>query len=285
MTAHPGPGAPAANAAPVLVDVRDLRKSYAGRPVVDGVTFRVHEGEVFGVLGPNGAGKTTTVECVAGLRVPDGGSVRVAGLDPGAEHPPVSRLLGVQLQESALPPKITVREALLLYASFHPAPADWRALAKRPGLGDRLDARWARSAPEGTLMSATATATVLRTEARLFLREPAGSFWSLLFPTLLLTILGLVPFFRTRHDGLDGLRIIDLYVPVAVLLALVATGLQVMPGVLGVYRESARLLFLSEATVKTHLTHLHAELGATDRAAAVARGYEQGILGTGRAGT
>ncbi|WP_431036907.1 ABC transporter ATP-binding protein [Streptomyces sp. P6-2-1] len=144
MTAHPGPAGPATGSAPVLVDVHDLRKSYEGRTVVDGVSFRVHEGEVFGVLGPNSAGKTTTVECVAGLRAPDSGTVRVAGLDPRAEHPAVSRLLGVQLQESALPPKITVREALVLYASFHPEPADWRALAERLGLGARLDARWGK---------------------------------------------------------------------------------------------------------------------------------------------
>ncbi|NEA40859.1 ABC transporter permease [Streptomyces sp. SID11385] len=99
-------------------------------------------------------------------------------------------------------------------------------------------------------MPATATITVLRTETRLFLREPAGNFWSLLFPTLLLTILGLVPSFRTRHDGLDGLRIIDLYVPVAVLLALVTTGLQVMPGVLGMYRERGILRRLATTPVR-----------------------------------
>jgi ABC-2 type transport system ATP-binding protein len=69
-----------------VIKVTDLRKSSAGRTVVDGVSFAVEEGEIFGVLGPNGAGKTTTVECVEGLRVPDAGRVRVTGLDPVAEH-------------------------------------------------------------------------------------------------------------------------------------------------------------------------------------------------------
>ena len=69
-----------------VVEVSELRKAYGGRTVVDGVSFTVEEGEIFGILGPNGAGKTTTVECVEGLRVPDGGRIRVAGLDPVADH-------------------------------------------------------------------------------------------------------------------------------------------------------------------------------------------------------
>lgn len=127
-----------------LIEVNGLRKSYAGRAVVDGVSFSVQEGEIFGVLGPNGAGKTTTVECVEGLRAPDEGSVRVAGFDPVAEHDDVTRILGAQLQESELQPKLTVREALELYSAFYPSPADWRPLAERLGLTDRLTARFAQ---------------------------------------------------------------------------------------------------------------------------------------------
>ncbi|MFJ5266548.1 ATP-binding cassette domain-containing protein [Streptomyces sp. NPDC088387] len=127
-----------------VIEVSELRKSYGGRPAVDGVSFTVEEGEVFGVLGPNGAGKTTTVECVEGLRVPDTGRVRVCGLDPVADHEKVARLLGAQLQQSELQAKLTVREALELYASFYPNPADWRPLAERLGLTDRLGIRFAR---------------------------------------------------------------------------------------------------------------------------------------------
>jgi ABC-2 type transport system ATP-binding protein len=127
-----------------VIEVRDLRKSYGGRPVVDGVSFGVEEGEIFGILGPNGAGKTTTVECVEGLRVPDAGRVRVAGLDPVGDHDEVTRILGAQLQHSELQPKLTVREALQLYASFHPDAADWRPLAERLGLAPTLSTRFAK---------------------------------------------------------------------------------------------------------------------------------------------
>ncbi|MDT6987031.1 ABC transporter ATP-binding protein [Streptomyces lusitanus] len=127
-----------------VIDVTDLRKAYGGRPAVDGVSFSVDEGEIFGVLGPNGAGKTTTVECVEGLRVPDAGRVRVAGLDPVADHDEVTRVLGAQLQQSELQPRLTVREALELHASFHSRPADWRTLAERLGLTAQLGTRFAK---------------------------------------------------------------------------------------------------------------------------------------------
>ncbi|CAL9588316.1 multidrug ABC transporter ATP-binding protein [Streptomyces griseomycini] len=127
-----------------VIEVTDLRKSYGGRPAVDGVSFTVEEGEIFGILGPNGAGKTTTVECVEGLRVPDAGRVRVTGLDPVTDHERVARVLGVQLQQSELQPKLTVREALELYAAFHSRPADWRPLAERLGLTRQLDTRFGK---------------------------------------------------------------------------------------------------------------------------------------------
>ncbi|WP_316781886.1 ABC transporter ATP-binding protein [Streptomyces sasae] len=129
---------------PSVIEVTDLRKSYGGRAVVDGVSFAVEEGEIFGILGPNGAGKTTTVECVEGLRVPDGGRVRVTGLDPVAEHEKTARVLGAQLQQSELQPKLTVREALELYASFYDSPLDWAPLAERLGLADKLATRFGK---------------------------------------------------------------------------------------------------------------------------------------------
>ncbi|MGW3130778.1 ATP-binding cassette domain-containing protein [Streptomyces sp. NPDC001123] len=129
---------------PTVIEVTDLRKSYGGRAVVDGVSLAVEEGEIFGILGPNGAGKTTTVECVEGLRVPDAGRVRVTGLDPVADHDKVSRVLGAQLQQSELQPKLTVREALELYASFYPTPLDWEPLAERLGLSDKLATRFGK---------------------------------------------------------------------------------------------------------------------------------------------
>ncbi|WP_241386574.1 ABC transporter ATP-binding protein [Rhodococcus sp. CH91] len=127
-----------------IVEVNTLRKSYGGRVVVDDVSFEVHEGEIFGIVGPNGAGKTTAVECVSGLRKPDAGIVRVAGLDPIADRSAVAELLGTQLQESELQAKLTVREALDLYASFYSRPADGALLAERLGLDGLLGNRFAK---------------------------------------------------------------------------------------------------------------------------------------------
>ena len=127
-----------------IVQVRGLHKRYGARTVVDDVSFTVDEGEIFGVLGPNGAGKTTTVECLEGLRTPDAGTVRIAGLDPIRDRAQVTAVLGVQLQESGLQPKLTVREALELYSSFHAQPADWRPLAEQVGLGELLGRRFGK---------------------------------------------------------------------------------------------------------------------------------------------
>ncbi|MFF3768861.1 ABC transporter ATP-binding protein [Streptomyces sp. NPDC002232] len=126
------------------IEVRELHKAYGGRKVVDGVSFEVGEGEIFGILGPNGAGKTTTVECVEGLRTPDAGTVRVCGYDPGTRRDELTRVLGVQLQESDLQAKLTVRESLDLYASFYERPADRRELAERLGLLPHLGTRFAK---------------------------------------------------------------------------------------------------------------------------------------------
>ncbi|MFK4085911.1 ABC transporter ATP-binding protein [Kribbella sp. NPDC020789] len=125
-----------------VVEVSGLRKSYGGRVVVDEVSFTVGEGEIFGILGPNGAGKTTTVECISGLRVPDAGVVRVTGLDPAADRAAVTEVLGSQLQESELQAKLTVQEALELYAAFYPHPANWQSLAERLGLTALLTKRF-----------------------------------------------------------------------------------------------------------------------------------------------
>src|SRR6201994_4306342 len=116
-----------------VIEVTNLRKVYGHRTVVDGVSFSVESGEIFGILGPNGAGKTTTVECVGGLRRRDGGLVSVAGMDPAREGTAFREVLGIQLQESRLPDKMTVNEALELYASFYPNPHNSGELLERLG--------------------------------------------------------------------------------------------------------------------------------------------------------
>ena len=124
------------------LEITGLRKSYRAKTAVDGLSLCVAEGEIFGILGPNGAGKTTTVECAEGLRRPDGGTIRVFGIDPYRDRAAARRLVGAQLQESQLPDKITVAEAIGLYASFYPEPADTEALVSRLGLAGQRDTRY-----------------------------------------------------------------------------------------------------------------------------------------------
>jgi ABC-2 type transport system ATP-binding protein len=123
-----------------VIEVKSLHKEYGPKVAVDDVSFTVEAGEIFGILGPNGAGKTTTVECVTGLRKPDRGQISVLGLDPRRDHHELREQVGVQLQDSQLPDKIRVREALELYASFYQQPADADELITRLGLADRRDA-------------------------------------------------------------------------------------------------------------------------------------------------
>ncbi|MGC4754933.1 ABC transporter ATP-binding protein [Micromonospora trifolii] len=120
-----------------VIEVTHLKKRYGDVVAVDDVSLAVEAGEIFGVLGPNGAGKTTTVECVAGLRVPDGGGVSVLGLDPRRDAAQLRQRVGVQLQESQLPDRLRVAEALELYASFYRNPADPAELIDKLGLGDK----------------------------------------------------------------------------------------------------------------------------------------------------
>jgi ABC-2 type transport system ATP-binding protein len=112
---------------PVIV-VGDLTKSYGDRTILDGLSFEVFRGEIFGILGPNGAGKTTAVEIVQGLRSADSGTVDVAGVDPGVEPRRLRGLIGSQLQSAALPDRIRVGEAVRLFARLAGDVVDWRSL-------------------------------------------------------------------------------------------------------------------------------------------------------------
>src|SRR4051812_34776916 len=108
----------------LALSIQNLVKSYGRVQAVRGVSFDVQAGEIFGLLGPNGAGKTSTIECIIGLRKPDGGSISVCGLD-SLRHPrQMKQRIGVALQATALPDKITPREALKLFASFYRNPGD-----------------------------------------------------------------------------------------------------------------------------------------------------------------
>lgn len=120
-----------------IVELSDIRKSYAGNPVLKGVSFAIERGEIFGIIGRNGAGKTTTVECIAGLRETDGGTIRVLGLDPVNDRDALRKVLGVQLQKTEFPPRAKVIELIRLYASFYENPANGDDLLAELGLSDK----------------------------------------------------------------------------------------------------------------------------------------------------
>jgi ABC-2 type transport system ATP-binding protein len=127
-----------------IVQVKGLRKTYGTTVAVEEVSFEVEEGEIFGMVGPNGAGKTTTIECLEGLRKPDAGSVRVLGVDPQVDGQTLRLRTGMQLQQSNLPERMKVWEALNLYASFYPKPADWQALLVQLGLEEKRNASFSK---------------------------------------------------------------------------------------------------------------------------------------------
>ena len=130
------------NTSGTAIEVERLRKLYGQKVAVDDVSFTVAEGEIFGLLGRNGAGKSTTVDCIVGLRAPDQGRIRVAGLDPRRDRKELRQLLGVQLQESQLQDKLTVAEAMRLYASFYRHPADIDGLLAMLDLTDKRHTRY-----------------------------------------------------------------------------------------------------------------------------------------------
>jgi ABC-2 type transport system ATP-binding protein len=126
---------------PSVIEVKELNKAYGKFFAVDRISFDVKQGEIFGLLGPNGAGKTTTLECLEGLRVPSGGSLRVAGIDPVREGRKLRNVIGVQLQSSGMPDSITPDEAMKFFAAYH-AVAPRFDLLERLGLNEKRKAQF-----------------------------------------------------------------------------------------------------------------------------------------------
>jgi ABC-2 type transport system ATP-binding protein len=124
-----------------VIRVSDLRKCYGDIKAVDGVSFEVGAGEVFGMLGPNGAGKTTTIEILEGLREPDSGKVEVFGMDVTRHAPSIKQRIGVQLQSVSLYPRLTVTELLDLFGSFFQHRLPTKQLIDAVDLGERAGAR------------------------------------------------------------------------------------------------------------------------------------------------
>jgi ABC-2 type transport system ATP-binding protein len=124
----------------LVIEVSGLVKQYPGVRAVDGISFDIHEGEIFGMLGPNGAGKTTTIECIEGLRRFDQGKIQVLGLDPHKDGYELREQIGIQFQSAALPDRIKVWEALDVFASFYKKSTDGRLLLQKMELEEKRNA-------------------------------------------------------------------------------------------------------------------------------------------------
>jgi ABC-2 type transport system ATP-binding protein len=162
------------SAAPAIL-VRDLRKSYGTFEAVRGIDFEVAPGEVFGLLGPNGAGKTSTVEILEGYRQRDAGIVSVLGHDPQRRPPELRRRIGIVLQATGMYRHITVREALVHWARFYPAPRSVDEVLGLAGLVEKQDAL-ARTLSGGQMRRLDFALALVGDPELIFLDEPTTGF-------------------------------------------------------------------------------------------------------------
>ncbi|NLG84545.1 MAG: ABC transporter ATP-binding protein [Firmicutes bacterium] len=151
--------------------VEGLTKIYGSLRAVDGASFAVERGEVFGLLGPNGAGKTTTVEILVGLRQQDGGKVSVLGFDPCTHAKEFKAKIGVQLQQVALYPRLTVTETVALFASFYPQSLAPVEVIKRVGLAEKAHTQ-AKDLSGGQRQRLAIALTMVGDGEVVFLAEP-----------------------------------------------------------------------------------------------------------------
>ena len=158
----------------IMVDVRDLVKSYQHKTVVNHVSFQVRQGEIFGVLGPNGAGKTTTLEMIEGIRTPDAGTAILAGFDIRRKKSAVQRIIGVQLQATTLFPELTLLETLRFFRALYPRGRDPQQLLHVVALEDKAKAR-PQDLSGGQRQRLALALTLVNDPKVIFLDEPTAA--------------------------------------------------------------------------------------------------------------
>ena len=155
-----------------MIEVREFHKTYGDFTAVDDISFQVNRGEIFGLLGPNGAGKTSTLESLEGLREPNGGELRIAGIDPTREGRKLRNTIGVQLQTSGLHENITVNEAMEFFCAYHGVPANYELL-DRLGLAEKRKTQYHQLSTGQQRRLALALA-IAHEPAVLFMDEPTA---------------------------------------------------------------------------------------------------------------
>ncbi len=154
------------------IEIHDLCKSYRGVQVVQGVSFSVEPGEIFGIVGPNGAGKTTTMEIMEGLRKRDGGQVSVLGLDPKVNGQELRQRVGIQFQSTSIQEKLRVKEALSLFSSFYRKVGNVDQLVQSLGLTPYMNVYF-KDLSGGWKQRVTLALAALHDPEILFLDEPS----------------------------------------------------------------------------------------------------------------
>jgi ABC-2 type transport system ATP-binding protein len=156
-----------------VIAVEDLHKHYGSVQAVDGISFEVQEGEIFGFLGPNGAGKTTTIEIIEGYKRADRGQATVLGLDPRQDGYALKERIGIMLQETALYLDLKVGELLRLFASFYQRPVNPEALLEMIGLQEKRGA-FVRQLSGGQRQRLVFILALINDPELLFLDEPTA---------------------------------------------------------------------------------------------------------------
>ena len=154
-----------------IIKVDKLVKTYDGNNVVDGVSFEVKKGEIFGILGPNGAGKTTTLEMLEALKPIDGGVATIDGIDVAKKPKDIKNIIGIQLQSTAFYDKLTLREQLKMFGSLYGRTVDTEALLAKVQLTEKAK-NYVEQLSGGQKQRFAIASTLVNNPKVLFLDEP-----------------------------------------------------------------------------------------------------------------
>lgn len=155
----------------VILEVKDLQKSYDGKKAVNGISFEVKRGEIFGILGPNGAGKTTTLEMIETLREIDGGSATIDGVDVASEPYKIRGMIGVQPQTPGFQDKTKLTELIQMFAAAYGEKVDPKTFLDEVNLGDKADA-YVENLSGGQKQRFSIVAALVHNPKVFFLDEP-----------------------------------------------------------------------------------------------------------------
>lgn len=155
----------------IILDVKDLQKSYGGKKAVDGISFNVKKGEIFGILGPNGAGKTTTLEMIETLREIDGGSATIDGIDVARNPYEIRSIIGVQPQTPGFQDKTKLSELIKMFAAAYGEKVDPKKFLDEVNLGDKTDA-YVENLSGGQKQRFSIVAALVHNPKVFFLDEP-----------------------------------------------------------------------------------------------------------------